>query len=365
MDPPGPQPYWHHILLIRLDGARWITADPTGQLACDDLALEDEVIPLVRAADFPVAGRPLLAHDALTDLEMDDLRRRAAQLAEVLGLPAGAAAVPVADTQWLVSDTAHPMFGQEVPALVMSDPTRVRAEASVALVKLDEADSAEQRWATAERVRQLDRDTWRTEKREGAGRDPRLLAVRSTGGAEILYREAVRATTKERPLPARFAGPSALAEINDSIARSGLEPAGYTAEFLHTTGLSAKSGLAVEFSHHVHSLYLLHCVDRLDGRALATGEHVARRLLQVQRAVRRNPRAPDFEGLEGYMRHSDGASGVALSPAFDKHIAELQKTEATVLKFQRLAREEVDNETTRKKKTDKGVKGAGKSESPP
>ena len=133
--------------------------------------------------------------------------------------------------------------------------------------------------------------------------------------------------------------------------------------------LSAKSGLAVDFSHHVHSLYLLHCVDRLDGRALATGEHVARRLLQVQRAVRRNPRGPDVEGLEGYMRHSDGASGVALSPAFDKHIAELQKTEATVLKFQRLAREEVDNETTRKKKTDnkdvKGAKGAGKSETPP
>ena len=65
------------------------------------------------------------------------------------------------------------------------------------------------------------------------------------------------------------------------------------------------------------------------------------------------------------MRHSDGASGVARSPAFDKHIAELQKTEATVLKFQRLAREEVDNETTRKKKADTGVKGAGKSESPP
>ena len=68
------------------------------------------------------------------------------------------------------------------------------------------------------------------------------------------------------------------------------------------------------------------------------------------------------------MRHSDGASGVALSPAFDKHIAELQKTEATVLKFQRLAREEVDNESTRKEKTDKdvkGAKGAGKSETPP
>ena len=39
MDPPGPQPYWHHILLVRVEVARWITADPHGQLSCDDLSV--------------------------------------------------------------------------------------------------------------------------------------------------------------------------------------------------------------------------------------------------------------------------------------------------------------------------------------
>ena len=64
------------------------------------------------------------------------------------------------------------------------------------------------------------------------------------------------------------------------------------------------------------------------------------------------------------MGHAHGPSEVARAPALGTYTAELQKTEATVLTFQRLSREEAESETVRKKNTDKSAEGAGKDPSP-
>ena len=104
-----------------------------------------------------------------------------------------------------------------------------------------------------------------------------------------------------------------------------------------------------EFGNHIHTLWLLSCHDRLDVAQLAAGEHIARRVLQIQRSVKKNPQNPEFDGLDAYMRHSQDASGTVFAPTFDRHIAEVQKNEAQVLKQFRLTREEEDQVATERR----------------
>ena len=91
---------------------------------------------------------------------------------------------------------------------------------------------------------------------------------------------------------------------------------------------------------------------------LHTGEHLARRVLSIQKAIKKNPRQPDFSSAGPYTRHMQDTTGNAYTPSFDKFVAEEQKTEALTLKQDRLAREEAEQEESRKKKPkDKKKKG--------
>ena len=98
-------------------------------------------------------------------------------------------------------------------------------------------------------------------------------------------------------------------------------------------------------------MWLLVVVGRTDPGRLAAGEQIARLILQIQRAVRKNAAAPDFEGLDFYSRHCADITGVVRTPTFDRFVSDLQKAEAQVLKQQRLSREEIEaSEKTRKSK---------------
>ena len=77
---------------------------------------------------------------------------------------------------------------------------------------------------------------------------------------------------------------------------------------------------------------------------LHTAEHIARRLLQIQKAIRSSPKAPTFDGLDAYLRHMPMASQAMRTPKFDAHVMETQKTEAFILKQARLEEEEDDDD---------------------
>ena len=68
---------------------------------------------------------------------------------------------------------------------------------------------------------------------------------------------------------------------------------------------------------------------------------MSRRALQIQRAVRKNPLNPDFLGLESYLLHMTDSTGVAPTPLFDGHIANLARADAQVMKQFRKNREEL------------------------
>ena len=122
------------------------------------------------------------------------------------------------------------------------------------------------------------------------------------------------------------------------------------------------SGATIEFKVHVYSLHALAVVDRLNSPQLTAAEHVARRCLQIMKAMRKNARSPDYEGLEPYLRHMRGPASTHRTPQFAKYVTEEQNTDAFILKQSRLAREEADAEAKRKKteKSDPKPKGKGK-----
>jgi hypothetical protein len=81
-------------------------------------------------------------------------------------------------------------------------------------------------------------------------------------------------------------------------------------------------------------------VDQLDVSSLASAELLVRRLYQIELAVERNPRSPDFEGLEALLETVAKPSGGVSLPTLSKWFSDLQQKEAFTLKQFRLAAEE-------------------------
>ena len=116
--------------------------------------------------------------------------------------------------------------------------------------------------------------------------------------------------------------------------------------------MAARSAVAIEHRLLVFQFWLAVSVDRLDPTQVESLEHAARRILQIQKAVRKSPKNPDFTGLEPYLRHVADPSGGATTLAFDAHVADVLRAEGAWLKQSRLAKEEQDALEKRKKKKD-------------
>ena len=349
---------WHHLLLQRLDGARWITCDPHMEVVVEDLTGE-RVVPLARNAAFPLQGRPFLALPVLTDAMLANVRAQAMTLAEVHGAPPVPVPAGAPTAVWLYSDTGHASFGQEVLPAKLGDPGAAVVRGSIGMIWRDPQDGTPASWLPAERILRSDQAAWLVEKRSGAGRDPRLSASPpALSVQEIpLLRTVLSNCSKARdPNRMIYQGPSSTDEVLGAILRSGLEPQGFMSQFLQTSGAAPKAATTVELGHLMHGLWMAVCVDRLDPYENTFVEHLSRRILQIQKAIRRSPRGPDFDGLNEYMRHSSDQHGEIAAPAFDAFVAEKQKTQATIMKQQRLQREEDDHANKRRQ----GPKGAGK-----
>jgi hypothetical protein len=123
------------------------------------------------------------------------------------------------------------------------------------------------------------------------------------------------------------------------------------------------SGLAREIRHIVMSLFIGACIDGIDLHQSAVAEHWARRLLQLQKAIRRSAKSPSFEGLEYYMYHCTPAGEGIAAPLFDSEVAAHAKDNAQILKQLRLAKEERDTvDKPPKDKRKKGGRGNGSAE---
>ena len=200
------------------------------------------------------------------------------------------------------------------------------------------------RWVFVEKVLPEHRGNWLLDKHLGAGRDPRLTTLPVPAGARpVPFRDAVvvfeRGVEPARP---RFEGPCACEEILNFFDGTGMEPSGAMQGYFAAQGISSGSALAREMTIHAHTLWLLWCVDRYQVARSSAAQHVSRRLLQQLAAVRRNPKSPDFEGLEPYMRHVGDLGGMMRAPKFDSWVATSMKDLAQVQKQARMVKEEAE-----------------------
>ena len=352
--------YHARLLLLHISGALWIILTPTLDLYQEDFAGED-VVPLARAAQFPMNDRPYFTFEHLTEDTLNGLRRRAAGLAAILGVTAASIPATIgAGMRWIFADTSLAEFNQEVPDDLMQqgEPAVVIREGHALVSRVNPNDRAKRLWTVAEKVSDAERPAWVAEKREGAGRDPRLAAITfDSTKPRPLFREAIAGMNRMATADASiFSGPSATAELVGGLLQTGLEPPGYHASWERTSGVGPKSAICREHLHLWMLLWYLAVVDRLDVFANTSAEHVSRRILQIQKAVKKNPGSPDFTGLEVYGQHLIDAGGALPSSKFDAHVATTQKAEAFFMKQTRLAREEEAAATANKNKNNNNNK---------
>lgn len=110
-------------------------------------------------------------------------------------------------------------------------------------------------------------------------------------------------------------------------------------------------------------LRLMQTWDQYDLTMSAETDYYVRSLVQLEAAVRRNPKVPDFSGLEVMMEAHFDQSSVATTDRCNQWVMEQQRTQAQISKQGRLLREEVEHE--RKKEHGKPQKGAGRGSGPP
>ena len=80
-------------------------------------------------------------------------------------------------------------------------------------------------------------------------------------------------------------------------------------------------------------------VDGLAPQNLACIEQTVRHLLQTERAVSKNPAAPDYGGLGVITDGVITAKGAAVTSGFDAWVAERQKAKGKMLQNERLYRD--------------------------
>ena len=163
----SPFLYEMSALLMRVDGSKWAVGAADGTVSVDDLS-EEEVIALTPGELLPTAGRPMQVRSDWSDSWLDPLRAQARSLVEIYG---GTAALGTeGGASWYWADTSHPSFGKPIDRALLG--------ASGALVSGSSALLPEGgRMNFSERVAASDLDRWLQDKREGHGRDPRLLAA--------------------------------------------------------------------------------------------------------------------------------------------------------------------------------------------
>ena len=352
---------WHHrLLLIPLGGASWIWATP--DLEIERAAVDQfRVVVLARASAFPSRYvNDIYAFDPMSPSILNKLLSEARSLAAVLGAPLPANAAVPSHVIWRISDTSHPDFGEEIPAGALGNtdifvPRGPRGkDACVALVCIDGE------WTTAAREESGEpgRESFVRRFHSGAGRDFRIMSdVRDSDGRRFLPVLDIVKLLREAPFKHwPIDGPRTAREFMLAVRASGIEGfISYHNEWLKKSGVGEKSNAGREHRFLLEVLRLLCQWDQLDPSSLASAEIMIRRVRQIEMAVKRNPKQPDYEGLDAILDTAIDSSGAVVLPSISSWLAEKQKDEAFILKQSRLWAEE--RRMSNKKKPDNEAPG--------
>jgi hypothetical protein len=367
---PNDDIEWHHrVLLAQLDAGAWIVGTPDFEVQTCDLARKT-IRALARNSPFPVGLNTYAFDSPINVADLAAMRSEARRLQEVLGGPevrVGAAAAsrsgPGTDAAWRFADTAYRRFGEEVPQDLQGNPAKTTFAGSAGLVQV--SDDGADEWTYMQKVKDDDLEEWYDAKRTGAGRDRRLMVCErdADGARRTLLTTALplmRRDAEKNQKGWPFQGPSVAPDFLVGVQSTGHELLAYGDRYISQSGVNPKAGVAIEFVTLMTTLHFLITIDQVNVLNLAGAEMLMRRARMIQKAIRKNARAPDFEGLELHLTHLLDSTGGITTSAFDRHVAEEMRTEAITMKQHRLWREEHDADTKRKKDTAGHDKPGGK-----
>lgn len=360
--------YHHRILWYRVDRSTWIISTPDYDVYEEDYD-GMTVIPLNRNSPYPAqyAGMMYVPNAANLMMQYQDMKRQADSLAVVRGC-ADRPGVPApagdgGGGQWRVADVDSKHFGNIIPHGELSDPqTNVMLEAGEARKRLHLKGGE---ILTLELVE--DYDKWKEAKRPGlpggdAG-DLRILGCSrlSSGKRQLSLMKALETMHPEAFSDWPHRGPKATKEFLESVLENGGDLSTYHASFMRKSGLSDHSAAAHELKNLLQVLRLGISYDQLDVSNLAAMEQVVRRIVEIQIAVRRNPKHPTFDSFDYNTRGTVDEVGGARAAGYFEWMAEQQKAEAKTLKSTREWRQEQDAERRRSKpeKDSSGDDGEG------
>ena len=286
----------------------------------------------------PNAGLPAArfgwtcAFGPTTDVELAALRAQAVALANITGYEVEAPGVGAGgsrDAKWSNADPACAGFGDEVPNDALSDPAACIDRDTTGLVDLDPIG-----WTLMELVGEGEQAGWRIGKLCGAVHDGR----RPGNSRDKSERRRADFTTAMSRLMAILVvgtphwGPSACLELLESIEQAGQSLTRHQFDWGTRSGVSEKSRISRSHKDWSEVLCDMLCIDELNAAALASAESGVRKILQLETAVRRNPKQPDFEGngllTTQMLDESDGAK----APGFASWLSTRHSDEAQVLK---------------------------------
>ncbi|CAK0825870.1 unnamed protein product [Prorocentrum cordatum] len=339
---------------------RWMCLTPDMEITQHNLN-ELRHYVLDRNAQFPrwvLAG--LYAFDPIDPGELLELKRQARQRAALLG-----AGDPEdeADLAWVIAEPQDARFGEVVPEDVVENPNRCAHLRRKGIVML----GGQERMI--ELISRDERGVWMKERKESCV-DIRLNGDQRTkiGRRDVDFRDAVEQMEQVELADYTDLGPRAMGEFITSVAVGSGNLTSYQAEWERMSGVFSGGAQCHEHRSLLEIARRAICMDQLNVKNLHCMEALVTRVIQIEMAVQRNPRHPDFSGLEDAVGGPTGATDSAAVPRYTEFAVARQKDRANILKQMRLHKEELDRErpsddggkrNRKDKEKDKGKKKKG------
>ncbi|CAK0808623.1 unnamed protein product [Prorocentrum cordatum] len=258
------------------------------------------------------------------------LKRQTAVQAAILG--DDGQDVEMENFGWVVSETSHLRFGQ-----ILTDPEVEQAtlgqNKGVAIVSDLEV--------FVEKVQVGQLEAWKTARHAGAG-DLRLLGDHrdASGRRHLALAEAVAMMRETDCDDWVSPDPRVAKEWLVSIRDGPGDATSCHGPWVRRSGVSESSAVA-----HIHYVLceaarLAMQTDQLDVTNLSSFELIMRRICQDETAVARNPRHPDYGGLEIVLHAPTTEQGQASTSKFTEWVTGRLKEQAAIYKQTRLWNEE-------------------------
>ena len=129
-------------------------------------------------------------------------------------------------------------------------------------------------------------------------------------------------------------------ELITAMSSSGMKWMSHHLDFVHKSSLSSTSGVCRSHRRFSEALQAFQQSDQLRSPALVGIEILCRYFVQIETAVARNPKCPDFQDLDALVGSTVNEIGGLVLPGYNKFIAQAQQAEAFTLKQRRFWREE-------------------------